>query len=204
MATPFSFADFTNSGMPTLCAREAQPLSPCTRIAAGISGTSHFASTPSVSPCNLSSDVANGSIVGRAAPFIFPERRAATNAGNRNSPWECEPSRSAFVSVSAKAAAFSASAPFRRRHSSASLRISDRVSGVVDTDNPSGGTIQLGHDKFAVPQGFRRRQPSVGGAHDHVNELVAGGVQIHLSPKQAGNIDINCARPWCEWYADCH
>jgi len=51
--------------------------------------------------------------------------------------------------------------------------------------------VKLGHDEFPVTQGLRRRQSPIAGAHGHIDQGIAGLVQVHLAPEDTAHVQVH-------------
>ena len=54
-----------------------------------------------------------------------------------------------------------------------------------------GALVQTGHDEFAVSEDFSARHTAVAGADEHIKQLVAGLIVVHLAAEDAGHVDID-------------
>src|SRR5258705_8425638 len=125
---------------------------------------------------------------GVANPSTLPFFACAAYSGKRISPWLLIPSASASTSAFATARALSALVRLRAKAFVASSSASARASVAMVA---SGAAIELGQHEFAMAESLRRRQPSVRGARDHLDQHVAGFRDRDLAPDDSGNIEID-------------
>src|ERR1700687_2533298 len=128
---------------------------------------------------------------GVAKPSTLPFFACAAYSGKRISPWLLIPSASASTSAFATARAFSALVRLRTKAFATSSTASARASVPMIA---LSAAIKLGQHEFAMAERFRRRQPSVRSARDHIDQHVAGLGDCDLAADDARDVKIDVLR----------
>src|SRR5712691_1668133 len=119
----------------------------------------------------------------------IPSRRAITMAGSVNGRAAMKvrrrPSGASATSATTATMADSATPGTCARAPATACRT------VPSTKDTSSAAVKLGHHELAVAQRLGGGEASIGRAHDHVDQRVAGVVERHLAPQDAGHVEID-------------
>ena len=121
----------------------------------------------------------------------------AAYIGTRDRPWPLSPSASAATSARATLRALSMSVRQRVRCAPPALPPEPASASAWLTQRASRAPIKLRHHELAVAERLRRGEPAVGGAHDHVDQRVAGLSRSSSRGAGCRRRRRRCARPWC-------
>ena len=67
----------------------------------------------------------------------------------------------------------------------------------------SRAAVELRHHELAVAERLGRGEAAVGGAHDHLDQRVAGLRDGHVAAQDAGHVEVDVLRTWCAPSSGC-